>query len=214
MGPEHGWLLDGLIAALRDMSSTTAFLSILGVLGMCGLGLPIPEDVVLITAGFLAALGKFPLWVAIAMGIAGVLSGDAVLFFLGRRYGDEVFELPMVRRIVRDDLIDAARERVQANARFICFMARFMPGLRSPIYLAAGALGVPPRTYLTQDGLAACISVPLWVVVGWWFGDEIEGALVAAQRFQGWILGAVVVAVIGYVAWRWSRAPREEAKPT
>lgn len=199
MGGEEGWLIDAFVGWLRQLDGTTAYLAVLGVLALCGLGLPMPEDVILITAGFLSSMGKFPLWSGILAGMVGVLSGDAVLFFLGRRYGDDVFRLAWVRRVVKPDAIELAREKVRENARFICFIARFLPGIRSPIYLVAGAMGIPPRTYITQDGLAAAISVPFWVVLGWWFGGEIEQALLMAKKFQVWLLVAVVVAVVGYV---------------
>lgn len=202
----EGWLIDALIEGLRNMEPRTAFLSLLGVLLLCGLGLPVPEDIVLITTGFLASLGKFPLWVGIALGVVGVLSGDAVLFFLGRRYGERVFEHPLVRRITRPESLEAARERVLRNASVICFVARFLPGLRSPIYLMAGAMGVPPRTYVTQDGLAALISVPVWVVAGWYFGEQIEGAMLWARQFQTVMLVALAVLGVGWLGWRaWKR---------
>ena len=203
-----GWMID----TLREMSGTTAFFSLFGVLGLCGLGLPVPEDIILITAGFLAALGKFPLWLAILMGMVGVLSGDAVLFFLGRRYGLDVYRLPVIRRVFTEDRLAMAQARVRENERFICFVARFLPGLRSPIYLTAGAMGVPPRVYIMQDGIAASISVPFWVVVGWYFGGEIEQALLWAKGAQGWFLGGVVALVAGYVLFKWQMARRAARK--
>lgn len=207
MGGHDGWLIDWLIQTLRDMSPTTAFLSIAGVLLLCGLGLPMPEDVILITAGFLSSLGKFPLWVAVLLGLVGVLSGDAVLFFLGRRYGENVFRLPIVRRMMSEEKLARAMARVRENGRAICFVARFLPGLRSPIYLMAGAMGIPPRTYMVQDGLAASISVPVWVVAGWYFGPEIESALLWARDFQGVLLVVVLSGIAAWVLWKW-RASR------
>lgn len=203
---EEGWLIDLLIRTLRDMEPRTAFLSVLGVLLLCGLGLPMPEDIILITAGYLASLGKFSLATAIGLGMAGVLSGDAVLFFLGRRYGDNVFRLGVVRRMMSEEKLEEAKERVRRNGGAICFVARFLPGLRSPIYLMAGAMGIPPRTYLVQDGLAASISVPVWVVAGWYFGEQIEGALLWARQFQTFLLGAIVIGAVAYGIVQWRKA--------
>jgi membrane protein DedA with SNARE-associated domain len=205
LGGHDGWLIDAFVTWLRDLDGTTAFLAVLGVLALCGLGLPMPEDVILITTGFLSSLGKFPLWVGIVTGMIGVLSGDAVLFFLGRRYGDGVFQLAWVRRVVRPERVEDAKARVQANARFICFVARFLPGLRSPIYLVAGAMGIPPRTYLMQDTFAASVSVPVWVVLGWYFGSEIEHALLVARDFQKWLLLGVGVAIAVFLLWHRKR---------
>ncbi len=202
MAAEGGWLIDGFITWLRDLDGTTAYFTLLGVLGLCGLGVPIPEDIILISAGFLVSLGKFGLPEAVVAGMVGVLSGDAVLFFVGRRYGRQVFELPWVRRLFPPALQKQAEIRVQENARFICFVARFLPGLRSPIYLTAGALGIPPRTYILQDGLAASISVPVWVGMGWYFGEEIAAALEMARDGQLVVVPLFVLAILAYVVWQ------------
>jgi membrane protein DedA with SNARE-associated domain len=207
-----GWLADTLITALRDMDSTTAYLSILGMLGLCGLGLPMPEDIILISAGFLSSLGKFSLPAAIGAGMVGVLSGDAMLFFLGRRYGRAVFRWPLIRRMFPLETQAKAEARIVENGAFICFMARFLPGLRSPIYLMAGAMGITPRTYIVQDGLAASISVPFWVLFGWYFGDSIEYGLHQAGRFQWVFFGVALLVIAIYTArkWRAIRSPAED----
>lgn len=211
---DHGLagLLRWFVETLQGVDGTTALVSLTAVLLLCGLGLPIPEDILLVTTGILAALGKFPLGLGIALCLVAVLCGDAVLFFTGRRLGPAVLDGPWAQRAIGPRRVAQARSLVQENARFICFVARFLPGVRSGVYLAAGALGVPPRTYLTQDGLAALISVPFWVVVGWWFAHSLDTALEQVQRFEGLLLAAVVVAIVGYVVvqWRASRAIGDE----
>ena len=201
MPGQEGWLIDAFITALRDLSPVASLVVVTLALGMCGLGLPVPEDLILITTGFLAAMGKFPLGVGIAMGLVAILCGDSLMFFTGRHFGERVFEMGFVKRMVKTETLDAARERVRANARFICFIARFLPGLRAPIYLTAGAMRVRPAVFVVQDGLAAAISVPVWVVLGWWFGGEIENALLAARSIQGWLFAGLAVVIAGYVGW-------------
>lgn len=207
-----GNFIDTLIQTLRGMDGHTASAALLFVLLLCGLGLPVPEDIILITAGLLASMGKFPLWWAILAGMIGVLSGDSMLFFLGRRYGEGVFAWRPIARMLSPEKLADAKVRVQRNAHFICFIARFLPGLRSPIYLTAGALGIPPRVYITQDLFAATISVPLWVVLGWYFGAEIEQALLLARDFQRSMLVMVVLAVVGWFFWSRRRARLEAEK--
>jgi membrane protein DedA with SNARE-associated domain len=199
---DPSWIVRAL-DALERLSGPQAYFALLFALGLCGLGLPMPEDVILLTAGYLAALGKFSVFSAVIAGMVGVLSGDALLFALGRRYGPGVFRWRTVQRMFSDDQILLARSKIQQNGRFICFIARFLPGLRSPIYLCAGAMGITPRVYITQDLLAASISVPFWVVLGWWFGPAVETALRTARNVQGWILAAVVVGVLIHVSIRW-----------
>ena len=136
-----------LIEFLQGFDGFTAYAVILGLLLVCGLGVPLPEDITLIGAGFLAALGSISLPGALAAGFFGVLIGDAMLFTLGRLYGRQVFFLPGFRKIFTPARIALAEKKVLNNSRFICFTARFLPGLRAPIYLTAGVMGVRQATF-------------------------------------------------------------------
>lgn len=187
-----------LLSFLSGFSGPMAYTVILGVLLACGLGVPIPEDITLIGAGLLAGLGKISLAGALIAGFIGVLIGDAFLFFLGRRLGTRVFSLPIFRKIFTPDRVRLATEKVQANSKFICFTARFLPGLRSPIFLTSGVLGVSPWVFLGLDGFAALISVPVWVVGAYWFGQNLDQALEFAKQMQIYLILGLVLLFFGY----------------
>lgn len=191
-----------LIEYFSTMDSSTGYIAILGILFICGLGVPIPEDITLISAGILVSLGTIPPAGAVIAGLVGVMLGDSFLFFVGRRYGKKVFNWPILRTFATPPRIAAAEERIQANGRFICFIARFFPGLRSVIFLSAGTMGVRPIVFFTQDGLAALISVPFWVWFGWTFGNNIDQLLEYAKQLQVGLIIVVFAAIVGYIWWK------------
>lgn len=201
-----------LMGFLAGLNGFTAYAVILSILLACGLGVPVPEDITLIAAGILAGLGNISLAGAMVTGTIGVLIGDAILFFLGRIYGERVFRLPGFRRIFTEKRINKARARVLANSKLICFFARFLAGLRAPIYLTAGMLGVRPLTFLILDGLAALISVPVWIYVGYFLGDNIDMAFEFAEKMQGYILLALALIVIGFLLFSWRLSKIRAAK--
>lgn len=212
-----------IIAILSELDGITAYGAIIGLLLICGLGVPLPEDITLISAGILSALGSVTLAGAIAAGFFGVIVGDAFMFTLGRVYGRRAFKLPIIRSIMTPKRIAMAERKVIRNSKFICFTARFLPGLRSPIFLTSGILGVKAVTFFLLDGFAAMISVPLWVLAGRWFGENLEEALKFAERAQ-MLLFAVILVLIGSYVWyrrakkyrrarHLGRAMRAEAPP-
>src|SRR6056297_108620 len=101
------WTNDFLVF-LSGMSGGTAYFTILGVLFICGLGVPIPEDITLIAAGILASVETISLSGAIVAGFFGVLIGDALLFNIGRFYGRRVFKLPLFRQVFTPERIEKA----------------------------------------------------------------------------------------------------------
>ena len=83
----------------------------------------------------------------------------------------------------------------------VIFMARFMPGLRTPIFMTCGIYQVSFWKFLTLDGIAALISVPVWVYVGVIFGENLELLEQKIRQFQVGIyalLGGLIVLTITY----------------
>ena len=191
-----------LIVFLSGFSGFTAYGAIFASLLVSGLGVPIPEDITLMSAGLLAALGKISLAGAMLAGFVGVLMGDTFLFFLGRTWGERVFRLPGIKYVFTKKRIQLARQKIINNSKLICFVARFLPGLRAPIYLTSGIMGVRPVVFFALDGLAALLSVPLWVMLGWWFGQNIDEALRVLAQIQGYIFAGLGVLIVVYIIWK------------
>lgn len=201
------------LETLSRLPGPAIYCTIVGVLLACGLGVPMPEDITLIAAGLMASTERISFTGALIAGFSGVMLGDAFLFFLGRKFGKRIFQLPGFRRIFTPDRVLAAENRIRKNGPFICFVARFLPGLRSPVFAMSGALGVRVSTFFLLDGFAALISVPVWVFVGYWFGnnfeDAFDAALEMAERLQAFILTGLAVVILSYVGYKlWKRRRR------
>lgn len=200
-----------LILYLSQLEGWTAYSAIVGLLLICGLGVPLPEDITLIAAGILSALGSISFWGAMAAGFFGVLAGDAFLFTVGRIYGRRAFELPVIRLIMTPRRVALAERKIMRNSHFICFTARFLPGLRSPVFLMAGIMGVRPLVFYALDGFAALISVPIWVWLGHKVGENLDIAFKYAERVQLSFLAGIVLLVVGYFAVRkWRKRRRAQ----
>ena len=200
-----------LIVFLSGFSGAKAYAVILGILLVCGLGVPLPEDITLIAAGILAALKSISFFGAVVTCFIGVLAGDCLLFFMGRKLGNRVFLLPLFRSIFTEKRVLLARQKVLTNSKFICFTARFLPGLRAPIFLTAGVMGVNPLTFLILDGLAALISVPVWIYLGWFFGNNLDDMMRIAMRTQAYVVSVVIVIVGIYILLKVRAARKEKA---
>jgi membrane protein DedA with SNARE-associated domain len=185
------WLFDHLSSA----SPTTVYYWLSGILLLCGLGLPIPEDLSLISAGALAWGGVVNVHTAFLVCLAAVLGGDTLAFVLGRFFGPRVLETRLFKRFF------TPRKQMRVRAYFrkygskVIFVGRFLPGLRFSIYFSAGVLKVRPAVFFIYDSLAAILSVPLLVYAAWFFGDRIHHVILWARRSEYGILVAVGVVV-------------------
>jgi len=173
-----------------------------------GIGVPIPEDVPLLAAGVLAASGGLDVLTASLACGAFVLMRDAFVFGLGYRYGMDLLQNRWASRIVNRDLVLKFQERVRKNDGAVVFGGRFMPGLRGAVFFAAGIAKVHPAKFFLVDTLAAAISVPLWVWLGYAFADHFDFLVEAASQARAFLLGLTILLLTLFVyRWRKSREP-------
>jgi membrane protein DedA with SNARE-associated domain len=156
---------------------------------------PLPEDVPLIAGGYLVArTGSLPLM--IFTGLAGILIGDSVIFRAGQTYGERLLDTRFGRHISGERVQRTIHLFEKHGAKFI-MVARFVPGLRAVTYFVAGTTGVPYWKFLLFDGLAACVSAPAWVYLGFWARQHnmIHRAMRISSRAEFSLLGLFVVVV-------------------
>ena len=198
-----------LVAWLAEHGYPIIFLMLLA----SGLGVPVPEDVPLIAAGILADNGGLPVPLAsLACGVF-VLARDSIVFFLGRRFGVAFFENRWARRIVSQETVHRAERHLEQRGALVVFVGRFLPGFRAAVFFAAGASKVKPATFLVMDFLAATISLPFFIWIGFKFSQNLPRIQELVSQFRAGSL-LVVGGVAAVVLWRWWRSSRIEKAGT
>lgn len=165
----------------------------------CGLGLPFPEDVPLLTGGFLCHRGLAHLYIMVPVALFGVLCGDFILFAIGRRFGPYVTEHRLVRRLVNRRRLLMAEDLFARHGVKIVVAGRFLPGLRPMIFMAAGVLKVSFWRFAAANGLAACVSVPTLVLLGKLFGHSIDQIKRDVRTATHAIALVIIVATLTYI---------------
>ena len=214
------WLQD-VILTLSSLDASTVYGVGFVVLLLCGLGLPIPEDITLLLMGYLTYLpmpdgGPRPhanIVFAVAVGLLGVIMGDGFMFWLGRRFGEKLLAFWPFRWALKGQRLVIAREFLESQGPKVLFSARFMPGLRSVVFFTSGMLHTPFARFVLFDGVAALISVPALVVAAWFWGPEFDMVIDRARSAEHGILMLIVAigAVLGFKAWWSARKKRREA---
>ncbi|HTP49861.1 MAG TPA: DedA family protein [Anaeromyxobacteraceae bacterium] len=214
-------MLERLVEHLQNQSLGLGYAFTFGVLILCGFGFPLPEDIILVTGGVLAWIaspldqpsvaGMFQdlgLQVMVLVGLSGILGGDSIIYWAGRRFGRRVAEVWPFRRLITPGKLERVERLLRRRGNVVVMIARFLPGLRAPTYFTVGHSRLPFWEFLLFDGMAALVSAPLWVFLGFWFGDDIERAAREASRFGHYILAAAltVAVVLGFRSLRRRKA--------
>lgn len=208
-------------AAGEDGSDLTGFAGwvadVLASLGVVGVGLltaienlfpPIPSEVVLPLAGYLAAQGRIHLVGAIISSTLGSLLGAIIIYELASRLGKDrlrrfVHHMPLIEW----DDVDRADEWFERHGSAAVFFGRFVPGIRSLVSVPAGTSELGRVRFWLFTTLGSAIWNSAFIGAGWALGS----AWTSVGRYSDWInyglLLALIVAVARFV---WKRRGRIE----
>ena len=148
-----------------------------------------------------------------AIGFGGILVGDSLIFLAGRRLGARVGRSPtgFFAKIVTPE----KRAKVEAlfglHGQKIVMIARFLPGVRAVTYFTAGSAGMSYARFIFWDGLAALLSAPFFVWLGFYFGDKLDYAIGKMKEGQIVVFGALAVVGLAVFLWRKRAASQREA---
>ncbi len=170
-------------------------------------GLPVPEEVTLLTVGFIAFMARNPdlypgtlhadegirLSTAAVVCFIAVFSSDIIVYSLGRYCGPAVLKTHYVAKILTEERMRKVRIWTSNYGAWAAGAFRFMPGIRFPGHLACGLLHVPLRKFAAVDGSAALFSVPTQVLLVGYYGRDIINLI---KTYQPWIIAALVIGVL------------------
>lgn len=188
------------------------------LLVVCGLGLPLPEEIVLLATGYFCA--KFPdraepAWMMLCCG-AAILVGDVIPFLAGRTFGTRLLRLRWLRYVVtRKRLMDFDRW-FRRRGDLVIVIARFLAGIRVVAFFTAGTMKMPWRRFLLLDGMGIALLVPLLIWGGFRSAGVIDELIDTVQSVERGILWAVIgggaLVVLWY--WLWRRRRHGQQRPT
>ena len=170
------------------------------VLLACGFGFPLPEDVPLLAAGLLSGLGYVSLWFTMLVCFTGVLLGDSIIFFLGKRFGSKLKKTLFFKPIFTKEREVKISEWFDKQGDKSIFFARFAPGFRVAVFFSAGSYKVPFWKFFFFDGVAALISVPVWIWLAYTLSSNIELLGEKLSSFQNGLYLIVGILFLAFMA--------------
>jgi membrane protein DedA with SNARE-associated domain len=193
---------------LQEFVTRFTYAGILAALLLGSLGVPIPEEMPVAAAGILSHEELARWWLALPVCLLGVLSGDVMLYWTGRRWGERVLGWRAVRWVLTAQRAEWLKEAYRQHAMKTVAMARHVAGLRAAAFLTAGIARVPFWKFILADAGAAAVTVPFVFALAYFFTDQLGAVLADVHRVERWAALAALIALTGgvvvYVV-RWNR---------
>jgi membrane protein DedA with SNARE-associated domain len=209
-------MFDQIVGAIAEYP----YVGVALVFLLCGLGFPLPEEIVLLAAGYVCA--RFPEQATLPLMMAwcagAILVGDLLPYVGGRVFGVRLLRLRWLRYFVTKQRLASFDRWFRQRGDLVIVISRFLAGLRVVAFFTAGALKMPWRRFLFLDGLGIALMVPSLIWLGYHSAAFIETVHATVLKVERGILwGALGVgALLAIWIWLWRRRRRmaHERLPT
>ncbi len=180
------------------MIDTIAWARALGYLGIAAViftetgllvGIVLPGDSLLFSAGFVASLGYGAIVPLVAFSFLAAVLGDSTGYALGKKYGPKIFSKEQSLFFDKQHVARAEAFYKKHGGKTI-ILARFLPVIRTFAPVLAGVGSMRYRTFLAYNIAGAALWTGSMTLAGYFLGTAIPNA----DRYVLPIIAVIVIA--------------------
>lgn len=197
--------------ALIKIPANVAYLVLFTLVGLESSGLPVPGETALISVSLLASQGQVSIEIVIVVAALAGIVGDNVGYLIGRTGGRRLLERPGLLEHHRRMVIVKGEPFFEKHGPKAVFLGRWVAGLRIAAAWLAGINHMRWRTFLFWNALGGIFWATVTALLAYYLGSKAE------EIFKVVGLGGVAVAVLavaGFLLWRWRRSRRDAVAET
>jgi len=205
--------LDFLIQAISNYRYAAMF----GILFVSAMGVPIPEEPLLIASGLSVGWGASSFGLTSLACLAGILSGDLWVYFLGRRGGKWFLQTRLGSVVFSEPRQKRIEHLFEKHGMKTVFLGRFIPAVRFGVFFFAGRHRMDLRKFIGLNALGAVVYAPLWIWLSTVAGKRFSRSPEAVAHAKEWvgngntIVLVTVLVVVGVMIWGFGR--KQEKSP-
>jgi len=138
--------------------------------------IPIPEELILFTGGFLSAInGNYTWTLTLIVGIFGVFFTDYWFFILAKIFGQNFLKKKIIQKLFSLKKQKKAFHLVEKYGALAVFLARFIPGgIRNPVFFVCGLSKIKSSKFIFASLTGATISSQISFWLGYFLHDTIK----------------------------------------
>ncbi len=180
-----------------------SYLVIFVFIAATGCGMPIPEEAAIVVAGVLSSQQQLHWPWAFLSCLAGAIVGDTFMYGIGYHWGHGIFTShPRFAKLFATENEQQFQRGVEAHALKVMMLARFLVGIRAPVYVMTGVVRLPFRRFLLYDVLSATLVVTAVFGLSYVFGEQVTGWVRHAEIRATLVVVLVIIVAIAIIYYR------------
>jgi len=205
-------VLDSLVAPvaawIAGVISTAGYLGIAGLMALESACVPLPSEVIMPFAGYLASTGRFNLALAATAGALGCNAGSTLAYAVGARGGRPLVERWGRYLLLSPGDLDRAERFFHRFGGPAVLIGRLLPVVRTFIALPAGIARMPQAQFQIYTFVGSWPWCYALAYVGYVLGERWDSdprLRAAMHRFDLAIVGLLALG-LGWIVWRHMRS--------
>jgi len=168
------------------------------------IGFILPGETAVLVAGVVASQGHVNVVLVVALVVAAAIAGDSVGYLIGRRYGESLMKLPILKH--RRGALERALEGLRRRGPIYVFIARFTAFLRAVMPGLAGMSHMNYRRFFFANALGGIIWGTGFTLLGYFAGT----ALTRIEKYASWMgLSVLLAMILFFVIFHFVKRSRE-----
>ncbi len=191
---------------------TWGYSGIFGLMLLESSSLPIPSEVILPFAGYLASMGQLDFWVTVALATVAGLAGSLIDYYIGLKGVQSLMKHKILgKAVLSTSQLEVAEKWFIKYGSLMVFVSRIIPGFRTTFSFPAGAAKMKLTKFISFT-IAGCL---LWNVIlvylGWYLGKNWTQVAGVSHYL---IVAAVATILIVIVLYLFMRSRKKQAAKT
>ena len=194
-------MLSDIINFIVETISSLGYLGIFILMFLESTVIPVPSEVVMIPAGYLAYKGEMNIYIVILLGALGSLGGALFNYYFALKFGKRFLMKYGKYFFVSHETIEKTETFFKNHGHISTFSGRLIPGLRHYISLPAGLARMNLFVFCLYTTLGATLWVVILTLLGYYSGDNV---FLLKEYLRYLIVGVLIsLAILGF--WYYKR---------
>ncbi len=160
-----------LIPTLKTVGYIGVFGMLFAETGLL-IGVVLPGDTLLFSAGLLASQGYFNIGLMIIGASMAAIIGDSTGYWTGQKFGPKIFSREE-SVFFKKSYVDRAQHFFDRHGKKTIFLARYVPIVRTFVPVLAGVAGMPYRSFAFYNILGGVVWCTVITLLGYYLGARI-----------------------------------------
>jgi membrane protein DedA with SNARE-associated domain len=206
-------MMEQFAAFIRDVVVQLGYPGLFLLITLESTLVPIPSELVMPFAGYLAAKGEFSLAIIIIINSTAAMTGSGISYWIGMAGGKPLLLRYGKYALIRAKDIERTETFFSRHGKATILIGRFLPVVRHIISVPAGVARMPLVPFFTQTFIGATIWGTVLIMLGYKFGED---ALAWANKLKhvDLLIGVAIIAVLLALAIRFVVRRRREQPET